>query len=43
VRPADPATIAIAALALASVALLAHWIPLRRALRLDPVNALRCE
>jgi putative ABC transport system permease protein len=43
VRPADPATIAVAASILAGVALVAHWIPARRALRVDPVDALRCE
>lgn len=43
VRPDDPPTVAAAALVLTSVALLAHWIPVRRALRIDPATALRAE
>jgi putative ABC transport system permease protein len=39
----DPATFAAAAGLLIVVALLAHWVPLRRALRIDPASALRTE
>ena len=40
-RPGDPTTVAIAIVALASVTLLAGWIPARRASRLAPTVALR--
>ena len=43
VSPNDPATFAGAAGVLAMVALLAHLVPIRRALRVDPVIALRQE
>ena len=43
VSPVDPLTFAAAAALLAVVALLAHWIPVRRALRIDPASALRAE
>jgi ABC-type antimicrobial peptide transport system permease subunit len=41
VRTADPRTFAAAAALLIAVALLAHWVPIRRALRIDPAAALR--
>jgi putative ABC transport system permease protein len=43
VRPGDPATLAVTAAALVSVAALACVIPARRATRVDPIVALRAE
>jgi putative ABC transport system permease protein len=43
VSPADPATLGGVALLLSGIALLACYQPARRATRLDPVRALRCE
>ena len=37
----DPVAIAAAVLTLAFVSVLAHWLPARRALRVDPAIALR--
>jgi putative ABC transport system permease protein len=43
VSPVDPLTFASAAALLTAVALVAHWLPMRRALRIDPAIALRAE
>jgi ABC-type antimicrobial peptide transport system permease subunit len=43
VAPADPLTLIAGALLLLVIALLAAWIPARRAARVDPLEALRAE
>ncbi|MEA2260716.1 MAG: hypothetical protein QOJ51_3541, partial [Acidobacteriaceae bacterium] len=42
-KPWDPATFAVAATVLVLVALVASWIPARRAAGVDPIRALRHE
>ena len=42
-KPTDPTTFSTVALTIAVAALVAAWIPSRRALRVDPVSALRAE
>jgi ABC-type antimicrobial peptide transport system permease subunit len=43
VGPGDPATLSAVSLLLAGIALLACYIPARRATRIDPMLALRCD
>ena len=43
VQPLDPATLLAAALGLVGAALLASYVPARRAARIDPISLLRAE
>jgi len=43
VRPMDPLSILVGATVLMGVGLLASYLPARRAAKVDPVVALRCE
>jgi putative ABC transport system permease protein len=43
IQPRDPATFALSAASLVAVALAACLFPARRAMRVDPLTALRCE
>jgi putative ABC transport system permease protein len=41
VRPTHPATLGAVSLVLVTIAAAASWVPARRAMRVDPVEALR--
>jgi predicted permease len=43
IRPSDPMTFAQVVIVLLGAALLASWLPARRALKIDPVTALRYD
>ena len=43
IRPADPFTFIATAVLMSAVTLLACYIPTRRTMRVDPLNALRHE
>jgi ABC-type antimicrobial peptide transport system permease subunit len=43
VSPRDPLTFGAVSAILAAVGLIACWMPSRRAARVDPVRALRCD
>jgi ABC-type antimicrobial peptide transport system permease subunit len=43
VAPADPVALVAGGFVLIAVALLSAWLPARRAARIDPMEALRCE
>jgi len=43
VEPSDPATLAVVGVTLLAIACAASYLPLRRAIAVDPMTAVRCE
>jgi putative ABC transport system permease protein len=43
ISPTDPLTFFVISALLCAIAMLACWIPTRRAMRIDPITALRYE
>jgi putative ABC transport system permease protein len=43
VKTVDPLVFIVTPILLTAVALLAIWMPAKRATRIDPIRALRCE
>ena len=43
IQPTDPPSFAAAVIVMTAVGAVAAWIPARRAARVDPIQALRCE
>jgi len=43
VAPIDPVTFAVASIAMLLVAMVAAWLPARRAARIDPIITLRAD
>jgi ABC-type lipoprotein release transport system permease subunit len=43
IKPVDPVTIIATAVLLGLTAMMASYVPARRASRIDPMSALRCE